>query len=148
MSHADTAVNFKLTLWNVMYIEYLCIYELNFKSLCTVCNLWTIANCPLTKSRFWHLTNPKKLAFNFSQENLGADFSEISEFQMDISYRQILFLLYFMHKNLNFKISINCFSRPSFSRYEGCYVFITGIGISLERSQNLTENFCFHWIDL
>lgn len=58
--------------------------------------------------------------FQLSSRKMFADFSEMNEIQMIISYRQVLCILYFVHQNMKSKVLIIRFFRRirSFSFWE------------------------------
>lgn len=94
-----------------MYIDPIYIYKIYFKSLLTFFNLWNMANYRFTEFPF-DIEQIKKLALSFSWEHLGANFSEMDEFQMDILYFQTLYFLYVYH-DLKFYILSMGFFRPT-----------------------------------
>lgn len=113
----------------------------------TACFLQFINRCklPSYKIIIWHFTNSETLAFIYSPEKLGPNLSEMNEIQMYISYCQILYLLHFLHQNLNFKVSIMWLSQPiKVFLYKACFVNITGVEMAFEGPHIVLYFSCFH----
>lgn len=116
MSYGSTTVELKLTVWCTTCIESFYLPQF-ISNDCFPSVIHGLS--PIDFSQNHHLTFNElwKLAFISFREKMSANIFEMKEFQMVVSYFQILCLLYFFQQQLNFKILIMASDQSNSFRY-------------------------------